>query len=74
MDRATISNHLEQARRHVAEAERHIARQREMVAQLRHDGHDVSESEKLLDLFEQLYVMHVADRDRLEKELDEASE
>jgi hypothetical protein len=28
---------------------------------------------KLLEQFEQLYMMHVADRDRLEKELDEAS-
>jgi hypothetical protein len=59
MNLATISNHLEQARRHVAEAQRHIGRQREMVAQLRHDRHDVSASEKLLDLFEQLYVMHL---------------
>ena len=30
-------------------------------------------SKQLLDEFEQLYMIHVVDRDRLEKELDKAS-
>jgi len=55
------------------EAKRHIANQREIVAQKERDGHDTATSKQLLDQFKHLYRMHVADRDRLEKELDEAS-
>jgi hypothetical protein len=72
-DRTLILDHLAQAQRHVAEAERHIAHQREIVAKSERDGHDTATSKQLLDQFEQLYMLHVADRDRLEKELDEAS-
>ena len=72
-DRTLILDHLAQARRHVTEAERHIANQREIVAQKERDGHDTATSKQLLDQFEELYTMHVAERDRLEKELDEAS-
>ena len=43
------------------------------VSQRERDGHDTAMSKQLLDQFEHLYRMHVADRDRLEKELDEAS-
>jgi hypothetical protein len=72
-DRTLILDHLTLARRHVAEAERHLAHQREIVAQKERDGHDATMSKELLFQFEQLYAMHVADRDRLEKELDQAS-
>jgi len=72
-DRTLISKHLAQARRHVTAAERHVANQRDIVAERERDGHDTATSKQLLDQFEQLYRMHVADRDRLEKELDEAS-
>jgi hypothetical protein len=40
---------------------------------LERDGHDTSASKALLEQFEQLYVLHVEDRSRLEKELEEAS-
>ena len=73
MERHLVLDHLARAMRHVAEAERHIARQREIVAQLERDGHDTSASRKLLEQFEQFYKLHVEDRDRLEKELHEAS-
>ena len=72
-DRAMTLNHLEQARRRVAKGERHIALQREIVAEKERDGHDTSTSKQLLDQFEQIYAMYVAERDRLEKELVEAS-
>jgi hypothetical protein len=71
-DRAMILEHLEQARRLVAEGDRHIAHQREIIAEKEHDGHDTSTSKQLLDQFEQICAMYVAERDRLEKELDEA--
>jgi hypothetical protein len=73
-DRATLLRHLEQARRHIAQAERHVARQREIVAQLERDGHDIYEAKRLLDQFEQFHTLQVTDRDRLEKELAEASD
>jgi hypothetical protein len=72
-ERNTILAHLEQARRHVADGERHVAHQREIVAQKERDGHDTVTSKQLLEQFEQLYTMYVAERDRLEKELVEAS-
>jgi hypothetical protein len=72
MDRKTILDHLELARRHVAEAERHIDQQRWIIARLERDGHDTSASKVLLEQFQQFYKMHVEDRDRLQKELDEA--
>jgi hypothetical protein len=72
-DRAMTLEHLEQARRHVAEGERHIAHEREIIAEKERDGHDTSTSKQLLDQFEQIYAMYVAERDRLEKELVETS-
>ena len=61
------------ARRHVVLAEEYVVRQREIVAELERDGHDVSRSQQLLAQFEEVYQLHVADRDRLERELIEAS-
>jgi hypothetical protein len=72
-ERTLVLEHLEKARRHVAEGERHVAHQREIIAQKERDGHDTSMSKRLLGQFEELYKMHVADRDRLEQELDEIS-
>jgi hypothetical protein len=74
MDRNTILDHLARARRHVADAERHIAHQREIIALKERDGHDPSQSMKLLAQFEEIYRLHLQDRDRLEKELDVSSE
>jgi hypothetical protein len=73
-DKSMILDHLELARRHVAEGEEHIVRQRAIVAGLERDGHDTFEAKASLAQFEELYRLHVADRDRLEKELAEASQ
>src|SRR5262249_39128875 len=72
-DRTLILDHLAQARRPVTEANRHIANQREIGAPQEREGHDTARTKQLLDQFKRLYRMHVADGDRLEKELDEAS-
>lgn len=69
MDRTVILEHLAQARRHVVQGERHIARQREIVAELERKGQDALAARDLLDSFEALQVLHIADRDRLEEEL-----
>ncbi len=72
-DRAMKLERLAEARRHVAEAERHLAHQREVIAQKERGGHDTATSKQLLDQFERTYTMYIAERDRLEKELVEAS-
>jgi hypothetical protein len=66
-----VVDHLTKANRHVAEAERHVAQQREIVAQLEREGHDYSDAKELLARFEELQALHIADRDRLQRELAE---
>jgi hypothetical protein len=61
--------HLAQASRHVREGERHIARQREIVCELERGGHDTSKAQALLIQFEELQALHVADCDRIAREL-----
>ena len=65
-------DHLAMAERHVARGEQIVARQRELVAELERDGHDVREAMALLKQFEALQALHVADRDRLRAEVDQA--
>jgi hypothetical protein len=62
-----------QVRRHVAGGEWNIAKQRESAAEKERDGHDTSMSRQQPDQFEQIYAVYVAERHRLEKELDETS-
>ena len=69
LPRPVLEEHLRQARKHVADGERHLTRQREIVADYERLGLDVAEAEWLLLQFEELQVMYVADRDRLEKQL-----
>lgn len=40
--------HLQQARHHLAEIDEHIAAQRSLVVQLRDEGQDTAEAERLL--------------------------
>jgi Spy/CpxP family protein refolding chaperone len=69
MHRDMLLDHLAQARRHVAQGEQHVMRQRELVAEMERDGHDTAQSRALLKQFEELLALHVADRDRMEREL-----
>ena len=69
MDRAALEDHLAAAERHLAEAECQVANQREHVAQLERDGQDTAQSIQLLAQFEEVLAMHIADCDRLRKEL-----
>jgi hypothetical protein len=71
MDRATVTAHLAQAERHVALGEQHIARQREIVSELEDGSHDAVQARRLLAQFEELQALHIADRDRLRRELAE---
>ena len=69
MERATILEHLALAEKHIKEAEAHIAQQREIIAQIRSVGQDSSIAEKLLGSFEEMQLLHLADRDRIRAEL-----
>ncbi len=73
MDRETIQRHLLLAEMHVSQGERHVARQREIVAELKDDGRDLETARNLLARFEELYAQHVADRDRIRRELEALS-
>jgi hypothetical protein len=60
---------LEATERHLAEAERQVANQRERVAQLEREGRDNTLPTELLKQWEEALAMHLADRDRIRKEL-----
>ncbi len=66
-----LLDRLAQARRHIAVGAENIARLQEIIGQLDHGGHDSSVAKELLVRFEGLQELHVADRDRLEKELNQ---
>jgi hypothetical protein len=69
MDRAIWQEHLAQAERHAVEAYDRVARQREIVAELECSGHQTTAARGMLAAFERLLAMHLADRNRLRKEL-----
>lgn len=69
MDKAMIRDHLAQAEEHVALGLTHIAKQHAIIAHLERDGIDATLARDLLATFEDMQKSHVADRDRLAKEL-----
>jgi hypothetical protein len=69
MDRELLEKGLAKAEQCVAAAERHLANQLEFVARLERDGHDPSQAMQMLQQFQKLQALHIADRDRLRKEL-----
>lgn len=69
MDRALWTQHLAQAEAHIAQGERHIARQLDLIREMEERGHDVTEARRLLAQFQDTQRIHVADRDRLLKDL-----
>ena len=73
MDRAILLDHLALAERHVAEGDRHLMRQREIVAEIEEAGRDSALARGLLLTFEGSQATHIADRDRLLRELEGAS-
>lgn len=73
MARAAILVLAELARRHVAQGERLIARQQEIITELEDGGQDASGAKQMLASFQGILQLHIADRDRLEKELGDVS-
>jgi hypothetical protein len=70
-DRDMVKQHLAQAEGHMAMSKGHIASQRKFAAGLVRDGHDASQALALLLRFEELQQLHIADRDRMRRELGE---
>jgi hypothetical protein len=65
-----LCEHLARAAEHVAAGENTLHRQRRVLRSLERDGHDTRAAKELLDRFEKLQALHIADRDRLRRELD----
>lgn len=69
MDREMLERHLAQAEKHIATGRKNLARQREVIAEIEREGRDTTEARVALNQFEELQAMHIADRDRIQREL-----
>ena len=69
MDLPTFDRRLQQAEDLVGRLEKNIVFQRQMIATLDRGGHDVRAAKMFLRRLETAHAKHVADRDRLFKEL-----
>jgi hypothetical protein len=65
---------LEDAELRVQRGQRNIDRQGEIVSALERDNRDTTIAKALLKIFEKANEIHVADRNRLMKELREGAE
>jgi hypothetical protein len=64
-----IASHLAQAEEHVRLGEKHLAAQRAIVTDMESKGADVTQARDLLTTFMSMQANHVADRDRIAREL-----
>jgi hypothetical protein len=69
MDRATLQHRFQEAEELAQRVEENIALQRKMIATLDRGGHDVKAARMFLKRLEAKQAKHIADRDRLFKEL-----
>ena len=67
--RTLLMEHLELAAQHIADGETHIHRQQVIIADLRRAGHDTTPAEAFLREMRAAQDVHVASRDRIEREL-----
>ena len=72
MDRATLKHLLQQAESLLQRDELTIAFQREMIAKLEQGDHDVTAAKLFLRRLEGQQARHIADRNRLFKQLTDA--
>ncbi|PPQ34243.1 hypothetical protein [Rhodopila globiformis] len=70
MNREMLRQRLAQAGEHIVLGEHHIVRQQEIVAELERDGHDTAQARRILAIFKETQVVHIAVRDQLRRELD----
>ncbi len=67
--RITLKQHLEEAEQRVQRAQDRLDRQREAVTALERADRDTAKAKRYLRLLEKALAIHVADRDRLIKQL-----
>ena len=72
MDRKTLEQDLKRAEEHVRLGESHLRSQKRVIADLKTDRHDTRMAHKLYRTFAALQETHVANRDRLMQELNQA--
>jgi hypothetical protein len=70
-DREMLAQHLLPAEARVAHGDWRVEKQRRLIARLERDGKDISEARMLLAELEETRKRHIADRDRLLRELGE---
>jgi hypothetical protein len=70
MDRALWQKHLAQAEMTVRLGEEHVARQRKLIARFEQYDQDTKRARELLQQFEEMLALHIADRDRLKADLE----
>jgi hypothetical protein len=71
MDREMLKRHLAEAEEHISTGGKNIARQRDVIAHLEREGRDTASARTFLNEFEQLQARHIAERERLLRELGE---
>jgi hypothetical protein len=69
MDRDKLKQQLGEAEEHVARSIQHVGEQWKLIARLEEKGQDTATPRRLLALLEESRDLHVADRDRLRREL-----
>lgn len=72
MERLT-QRRLGSAEKLVAEGAAHVARQKRLIEQLDHAGHSAASARALLKEFEHTQARHIADFERLSRELTRAT-
>jgi hypothetical protein len=73
MNRATLQQLLREAEGLLQRGERNIAHQREVIGTLERGGHDATAAKMFLRRLESAQARHIADRNRLFKELADSS-
>ena len=69
MDRATLKQLLREAENLLHRGEQNIAHQREVIGTLERGGHDAAAAKMFLRRLESQQARHIADRNRLFKQL-----
>jgi hypothetical protein len=69
MDHEMLKRDLAQADAHIKTGYENLALQRQVIAKLQRDGHDTTAARATLDQFEELQAQHLADRQRILREL-----
>ena len=70
MNRAVLEEQLSMAKENVRWDIEHVRKQREKVQWLERDGHHAAHARNVLGTAEDLLLLHMADRERLSKELE----